>query len=171
MCRCWEYIYLWLLYLLDILTPLLLYNSLLFLVAIFALKSILSNRSMAIPTFFWLPLLNYHLPPLPFEPVFVFGTEMSLLKATYVGSCFLIHLATLCLFIGKLLIYENLPLQFYLLFYGCFVSPLFLFPCVSVYLLRYLLSWWFSMMICWVSPFLFHVFALDFCFVVTSKFV
>ena len=93
-----------------------------------------------------------------------------------VGSCFLIHLATLCLLIGefnpfifRVLINENAVLSFYLfLFSGCSISLLFLFACASLC--------HFSLVVFYdiysVSSFLmFHVSTLDLCFVVTMTFV
>lgn len=70
--------------------------------------------------------------------------------------CFLIHLVTSWLWIGefdqftfRVTIDKYLGLPFYLLFSGCSISPLLLFPCVSVYYF----SWRVSMMFFSVSSF------------------
>ena len=59
-------------------------------VTFFDMKSILSDMSMTTPDWFLLTAvcLEYHLPSLHLEPMFVFRAEVSLLEAALVGSCF-----------------------------------------------------------------------------------
>ena len=76
------------------------------------------------------------------------------------GNSFHLHL-------GWLLIKENLVLPFYALFSGCSLSPLFLFPFVSVCHFPLVVFYVFS-----VSSFsIFCVYVLDLCFVVNVRFV
>ena len=142
------------------------------LVALFGLKSILSDMSMATSALFGCYLLGVSsfIPSLlslfvSLELRWVFWRQH------IIGSCFLIH-QPLCVFwfmnsinlhLGWLLINENLVMPFYLLFSGCSVSLSFLSLCVF---LSAILFSWFSMMFFSVSSFyMFCVSALDLSFV------
>ena len=83
--------------------------------------------------------LEYHFTSLPFGLCLSLELRCVFWRQQIVGSCFLIHPATVChlvnsiyLYLGWLLIDEDLILPFYLLFSGSSISPLFLFPFVSV---------------------------------------
>lgn len=56
---------------------------------------------MAIPSFICMEF-EYYLPPFVSEPVYVFGVEIGLLKATYSWVLFFTHPTTLCFLIGKI---------------------------------------------------------------------
>ena len=86
---CWEHIYLWLLYLLEVLTPLSLYKYIIIYIYFYLLLSFL-DWSLSIChkygyTHFFLVIicLEYHLVPLLLEPMCDFIAEMSVLKAAY----------------------------------------------------------------------------------------
>lgn len=121
--------------------------------------------------FFWLPFTcSIIFYPFTFEPKFVFRAEWSLLETTYSWVCFLMYLSTLCLLVNSvhlhlecLLITDNLFLSFYLLFSDCSLSPLFIFPHVSVCHFPLVVVFCFSVF----SFSVFCISALDLCCVIT----
>lgn len=117
--------------------------------------------------------LEYHLPHLHFEPIFVFVAEVDLLEATcinmYLGFI-LNSILLLCALVGEFspfMFRVMAHMSLYLLFSGGCVSPL---------LLSYCVVCCFSLVV-FYEFFLFplllllHVLSVDFCFVVTIRFV
>ena len=116
------------------------------LIGFFILMSTLSYRSMATPAFFCLPLacsIIFH----PFTLSLCLWSELRCVswRQHIVGSCSLICLATLCLFIGEfhpftfrvIIDIWGLMLPFYHSFSGSPAFPLFLLLCILVYQLSY----------------------------------
>ena len=75
------------------------------------------------------------------------------------------------LYLGWLLINEDLVLPFYLSFSDCSMSPVFLFLSVSVFYFSLMVFYGFFFFFLSIFFFMFCVSALDFCFVVTINFV
>lgn len=108
--------------------------------------------------------------------MFIFGAEVSLLEVAsswvlcfkpFSHSVFWL-MNTVHLHLGWWLINEDFVLPFYLLFFGCSPSPLFLFPYVSVCCFSLVVLYYVSLSFLF---FMFCVSALDLCFVVTRGFL
>ena len=140
----------------------------------FGLKSILADKSMATCSFFWLPFawkVLFH----PFTLNLCLSLELRWVswRQYIVGSYFLIQPATLLIgefnpFTFRVIIDKwGLGTALLSLVFGCSLSPLFLFPCVSVC--------HFSLVVFYdifdSSFFMSHVSALNLCFVVIIRFV
>lgn len=135
------------------------------LVSFLTLKSILFDINTATPAILWMPC-TWNIIFLPFTLNLSLELRWSSCRQDIVESCFLIHPTTLCLlvlssahlYLGLLLIYEDLLQAFYLLFFGLSISivPFPLWFCCFSLLVFY--------NIFFVSSFTFNVSALDFVF-------
>lgn len=142
------------------LTPSSLYNDLLCLLLPFSARSLFVWYSRATPALLLVSIyIEFLLISLHFEPMCVsWELKWASFRQHIVVFCFDIHASTLCLLISVhlqlewLLRSKNYYCHVICLPSGCFVSSLFLFF-FPLFLLT-CLSWWFSMVICSVSPFL-----------------
>ena len=128
------------------------------LLAVFVLKSFLSDISIAIPVLFWFPfvynIIFHHL-------TFSLCVSLYLVSLLYVAYIwmelvfFLIHSDTPCLLIGELvyLRLKCLLIGMYLLQFWCFVVPVFLLGSYSSFVI-----WWFYLVLRLFSLFILCIF-------------
>lgn len=147
------HIYLKLLCLLELISWSL-YNVLL--VIVFVLKSILFYKIL-------LALLSFHFHKERkckecFQFVCIFRSEVTLLKATYIGSCVCIYLATLCLLIAEIIpfviLHRFVHIAMLLIVCGLFCSTFLfpsafvLFPCDLLTLFRVIFRFFYLLGVC-----------------------
>ena len=94
---------------------------------VFILKPILSDISLLVPLSFGLHLHKIPFPAPHYQFVCFHRFGVGLLQTAYIGSCFCIHSASICLCIGafnpfmfKVIIDKYDPLPFIILFWVCF---------------------------------------------------